>query len=283
MAEQTWYFASDGKQLGPYSDDQLREFIARGTVTSDTLVWRAGMAGWQKAAEVPDLAAALPPLPTGAAGPGGALVPEFGTFGLFGRVLLAFIGVLLVVPAPWVATMVYRWGIAHIRVPGRPNLGFTGKPGDIWYVFVLIGLCSYGGLADIWWLPLALIPVNGFLAWMALRWVVANISSDGQRLPFTFKGSPWAYIGWMVFLYVSMISIIGWAWVTSAWMRWICRNVEGPRRAIVFNGSGWGVLWRTLAFVFGSILIIPIPWLLKWFASWYVSQIALVDRASLNA
>ena len=44
-----------GQQQGPFPEIQLRELIARGTVTADTLVWTEGMAGWQKAGEIPGL------------------------------------------------------------------------------------------------------------------------------------------------------------------------------------------------------------------------------------
>ena len=276
MSERTWFFASEGKQQGPYAEQQFREFIARGAIAADTLVWTEGMSGWQRAGDVPGLVASAGGPPAS----GGSLVADFSTFGLFGRVLLYFIGILVIIPAPWVATMLYRWSIERIRVPSRPNLGFTGQPGDIWYVFVLMGVISYAGFSDIWWLQLVLAPLNAFLAWMAIRWVVANISSDGQKLPFDFKGSPWAYIGWFLLMYVSFITIIGWAWVATAWTRWLCRNVSGTRREIVFNASGWDVLWRMVAFVLASIFIIPIPWVLAWLMRWYVAQFALVQRGS---
>jgi hypothetical protein len=279
MSERTWFFASEGKQQGPYPEQQFREFIARGAIAADTLVWTEGMSGWQRAGDVPGLNAnAGGPYAAGATA--GGISAEFSIWGLLGRGLLFIIGMFLIIPAPWVATMFYRWFVPTVRVPQRPNLGFTGQPGDIWYVFVLTGLIGYAGFTDIWWLPLALIPVNAFLAWMTIRWIVSNISSDGQKLPLSFKGSPWAYIGWFAFLYVSMISIIGWAWVTSAWMRWIARNIEGTRREVVFNGSGWGVLWRTVLTVFACIFIIPIPWVLGWLVRWYVSQFAVTQRGS---
>jgi hypothetical protein len=112
---------------------------------------------------------------------------------------------------------------------------------------------------------------------MTIRWVVANISSQGRHLPLTFAGSPWAYLGWYVLLYVSVITIIGWAWVTTAWIRWICRNITGTRRNIVFTASGWQILWRTLVFALAAALIIPIPWAMGWYAGWYVSQFVLVE------
>jgi GYF domain 2 len=276
MAERTWFFAAEGKQQGPYPEQQFRELLASSTITADTLVWSEGLSSWQRAGDVPGLA----PRATGQAAAGGAITGDFTTWGLFGRVLLFVIGFLLVIPAPWVATILYRWLVEHLRVPRRPNLGFTGNPGDIWYVFVLMGLISYAGFTGIWWLPFIFMPVNAFLAWLSVRWVAANISSDGQKLAVTFEGSPWAYIGWFVLAYVSIFTVVGWAWVATAWTRWICRNIAGTRRTVVFNASGWGVLWRTVLFVLACIPIIPVPWVMGWFARWYASQFELVERAS---
>ena len=55
MSNRSWFFASHGQQQGPYPEAQLRDFIARGTVTSETLVWTEGMADWQKAGDIPGL------------------------------------------------------------------------------------------------------------------------------------------------------------------------------------------------------------------------------------
>ena len=51
------------------------------------------------------------------------------------------------------------------------------------------------------------------------RWIASNLSSNGQQLPIAFNGSALGYVGWQVLLYVSFITIIGWAWVITAWMR----------------------------------------------------------------
>ncbi len=51
----SWFYASEGKQQGPYPEGQFRDLIAQGVVRPDTLVWSEGMAGWQKAAEIPGL------------------------------------------------------------------------------------------------------------------------------------------------------------------------------------------------------------------------------------
>jgi len=289
MSNRSWFFASQGKQQGPYPEAQLREFIANGTVTAETLVWSEGMTGWQKVGDIPGLLAGAsgpPPVPqrgglsvSGGTATGQSLSVDFSIWALLGRALLFLIGFLLVIPAPWTETSFYRWFVERLRVPQRPDPGFTGKPGDIWYVFVIQGLCSYAGFSDSY-LPLIVIPLEAFLSWMTIRWIVANLSSQGPHLALTFAGSPWAYLGWYVLLYVSVITIIGWAWVTTAWIRWICRNIAGTRRTILFNASGWQVLWRTLVFALAAAFIIPIPWAMGWYARWYVSQFVLVERTA---
>ena len=55
-----WFVAIDDKKDGPFSDERLRELIAGGTVTADTLVWCNGMTNWTRAAEVPGLMAGSP-------------------------------------------------------------------------------------------------------------------------------------------------------------------------------------------------------------------------------
>jgi GYF domain 2 len=290
MSNRSWFFASQGKQQGPYPEVQLREFIASGRITAETLVWTEGMAGWQKAGDIPGLlvgvsgppvvpSSGVPPT-TGGPTTGQPLSVDFSIWALLGRGLLFSIGSMLVIPAPWTATSFYRWFIERLRVPQRRDLGFTGKPGDIWYVFVIQGLCAYAGFSDSRFPILIVIPLQAFLSWMTLKWIFANISSEGRQLPLSFAGDPWTYVGWYVLLYISAITIIGWAWVITAWMRWICRNVDGTRRQITFNASGGQILWRTLLVAVAMALIIPIPWVTAWYTRWYVSQFALVERTA---
>ncbi|WP_245326576.1 DUF4339 domain-containing protein, partial [Bradyrhizobium sacchari] len=63
----SWFYASEGKQQGPFPEGQFRDLIAQGVVRPDTLVWSEGMAGWQKAAEIPGLlgGGAPPMIPAG--------------------------------------------------------------------------------------------------------------------------------------------------------------------------------------------------------------------------
>ena len=290
MPNRSWFYASDGQQKGPYPEAQLRDLIGRGTVTADTLVWSEGMGGWQRAAEIPGLfsgASGPPAIPRSGVAPadagghgGGSLSIDPGLWEFLGRCLVLGIGFLLVIPAPWVATNFYQWITSRLRVPQRPNVAFTGQVRDIWYVFVAMALLSYIGWTGIQFLHYVAIPVQAYLSWMTVRWIAANLSSNGQRLPIAFDGSALAYVGWYVLLVISAITIIGWAWVTTAWMRWICRNVSGTHREILFNATGLEMLWRTLVFALGCLLLIPIPWALRWYANWYVSQVELVARVA---
>jgi hypothetical protein len=282
MTGRFWYVAIDGKPAGPYAEDQFRAFIAQGSVDQNALVWSEGMSAWERAGLVPGL---IPPAVQRTAAPigpptlldadaGNRVVADFPVWALFGRCLLYGLGMLLIIPAPWVTTGFCRWLIGHLRVPGRADLAFEGKPGDIWYVFILIALSPY----------LNVVPLLGFLAGIllslvALRWFVNNISSQGRRLSLSFVGGFWGLLGWNVFFILSIITIIGWAWVLAAWMRWTCRNIAGSTRGVSFCGSGWQILWRSWVFSLLAALIIPIPWMLRWYARWWASQIGVGQPA----
>ena len=71
MADRSWFYAADGQQQGPFPETQLRDLIARGAVTADTLVWTEGMSGWQRAGEIPGLVpgGSGPPVVPQAGGP----------------------------------------------------------------------------------------------------------------------------------------------------------------------------------------------------------------------
>jgi membrane protease subunit (stomatin/prohibitin family) len=62
-----YYAAINDQQAGPFDLNAIKQQIAAGSLTRETLVWKQGMAGWVAAAEVPELtvlfAATPPPLP----------------------------------------------------------------------------------------------------------------------------------------------------------------------------------------------------------------------------
>ncbi len=59
------YFVSiGGQQSGPFAMQQLQQLAAQGQLTKQTYVWKQGMAGWEFAGNVPELAVLFPSAPT---------------------------------------------------------------------------------------------------------------------------------------------------------------------------------------------------------------------------
>ena len=190
MAARSWFYASEGQQHGPYPEIQLRELIARGTITADTLVWTEGMANWQRAGDIPGLApgASGPPaMPRPGAStdqrrrprrrPAVDRLAAVGTSSA--RAVLFVIGFLLVIPAPWVAVWFYRWVVVR---------AFTCRDGPISASparSAISGTCSsrwcslgYAGANDLLLHRILVIPVQASLSWMLLRWIAANLSFE---------------------------------------------------------------------------------------------------------
>lgn len=294
MAERSWFYAVGGQQQGPYSEPQFHDLIAQGTVTADTLVWSEGMAGWQQAGEVPGLLSggSAPPAIAGSGGAvastgsGGVLSVDFGILDYVWRTIVLCIGAILVIPAPWAIVWYLNWIVSCVHVPGRPNLSFTGRALTIapWFFgAIILDIAAYmlsdeqsqalTNLVSLVWLA---------LYWLFIRWFVANLASNGQPLGLSFSGSFWAYFGWNILAALSIITIIGWAWVYTAMMRWICRKIQGTRRQINFKGTGLQYLWRAIVTVIASAFVIPIPWVVRWLLRWHASQTELVERGTLQ-
>ena len=291
MSDRSWFFASQGQQQGPYPEAQLRDLIAKGVVTTTTLVWSEGMADWQKAGDIPGLFSgysgppAAPHAQRSLAGIGGAdagsLSIDFGLWEFVWRSLVFLIGAGLIIPLPWVLVMYCKWIVSCTHVPGRPNLTFEGQPLTIlwWYLGAIVLIVLLGLTGSRYVNALAFVIQVG-LYWLALKWLLANIASNGQPLGLSFSGSFWGYLGWNVLAVLSIFTIIGWAWAYTAQLRWICRHIEGTRREAVFKASGLEYLWRCVVTAVACAFIIPTPWVLRWMMRWHVSQIELVERAA---
>lgn len=297
MSNRSWFYAANGQQQGPYPEAQLRDLITRGAVGADTLVWTEGMSGWQRAGEIPGLipGGSRPPAMHRPGGPpptaasdsysysysGGPLSIDFGILEFTWRTLILALGLVFIIPAPWVLVWYFRWIVPCVSVPGRPNLSFEGGVMTVvpWYfgfivLMVGVGLIGSALLSNLMFL------VQLALYWLLLKWFVANLASEGKPLGLSFSGSVWAYIGWTLLFTISIITIIGWAWVYVAWLRWFCRNIQGTRREVLFIGSGLEFLWRAVVAAFAAGFIIPIPWVYRWLSRWMASQTVLAERGA---
>lgn len=81
-----WYYATDGQQCGPVSDEEFGDLVRRGVIAPESLVWTAGMADWRRLSEVaPELP---PPMPSRTDATGGGAGPALaGTTATFGRAI----------------------------------------------------------------------------------------------------------------------------------------------------------------------------------------------------
>ena len=300
-----YYVDGARNQQGPVPTDEIARLIRSGAIRRDTLVWHAGMPDWSPAGQASEFASLFgqtaPPrpsavpyspqpepqgpapsypghMPPAAADGGDRLVAQLGVWGLFWRWLLVVLGNFVVIPAPWTATMLYRYFGENTWLPDGRRLTFAGQAGDIWYVFIGLALLGLvGQLHEA--APLITLPLSTMLNYVAFRWLCDKVGSEDGSVKLAFTGGFWGYVGWSVLLFLSIITIIGWAWVTKFFMRWVCRNISGTLN-FDFVGTGWGILWRTIVFTLASIFIIPIPWMIRWLTVWFISQVRVENLAA---
>ena len=117
--------------------------------------------------------------------------------------------------------------------------------------------------------------------------------TDGAEL--YFSGQYLRLLGWLLLYVVSFITIIGWAWVVSAFLRWFARNIEGAGIRFEFVGSGWGVLWRLMGIgvvavvlgmaanlipVLAILVLVWYLWALIWLFRWLTRNVVMVRAAT---
>ena len=63
----SYYVGSNGKKAGPFDENAIAAYIGKGAITEETLMWKAGMEGWEAAGNFSELALLFgttpPPLP----------------------------------------------------------------------------------------------------------------------------------------------------------------------------------------------------------------------------
>lgn len=213
-----------------------------------------------------------------------------GALGLFGRSLLAGIGMILIVPAPWVVCWYYEWLFSVVQGRWGSRLEFRGTPGSVWVLTTLYGVLIVANIAygatqeqgetnvafDIGFQLASLV-----LGWALWRWMVSQLELNGARL--RLGASLLGYVGWMLLLYLSIITIIGWAWVTVFFYRWLAGTVDGAPGRFGFKGEGHQILWRTLAMILFMLPVLTIPWAIRWYMAWLVEQITYEETPAAVA
>lgn len=207
-----------------------------------------------------------------------------GALALFGWLLLLTLSLMLIVPAPFAMVAYFRWFLGKCSLDDGSSYRFLGSAGSVWVLTTIYGLVGLVSLAAsiqakqepaYGWVQIAIIPVNLVLSWFFLRWGVGWTEVLGRRL--SFKGSVWGLIGWTLLIYVSVLTIIGWAWGLAGYSDWMAKNVRAPGLQYEFVGKGHEILWRTLVCMLCIFPIVTIPWAFKWYTRWFIQQFEAVE------
>jgi hypothetical protein len=115
-----WYYASNGQQAGPVSQEQLAELFRNGTVKPFDLVWNETMTEWTPIGKLSDFALSSPPA---AASPVHQGFPPLET------------------PPPMSSPMSAPMAAATAPAPGLAPAGMAEPPNYLWQSIVVTVLC----------------------------------------------------------------------------------------------------------------------------------------------
>ncbi len=188
-----------------------------------------------------------------------------------------------IIPAAWGAVVIYRWFVKNLAFSDGTQASFEGRGKQVWGYFVLAILLGFTPLLSrdlrdpaasffvFWALYILVIAVDVAIYLKILRWFFSSIRlSCGTQL--SFVGGYFQYLGWMLLIILSVFTIVGWAWVAVAMLRWLFRNIKGGNHHLVFLGNGWGLLWGSYLAAMASFFIVPIPWVTVWLIRWFAEN-----------
>lgn len=211
-----------------------------------------------------------------------------GALPMFGRALLAIVCSILIVPAAWGSVPYIRWLVEQIDFGDGERATFEGRPGDVWYLFSASAVIGFipaivqRGVSDAFVVVLAANLVTAalsvFIAIRVFKWVVAN-TRIGRISDLSFDGEYLPYLGFVVGIQLAAYTIVGWAWVTTAFQRWLLGHIRSQEAQFQFVGSGLGFLWRAVVTGLACLFVIPIPWVLRWLTAWFVEN-TVIQRAA---
>jgi hypothetical protein len=248
--------------------------------------------------EIQDQVAACPrcghPAGAAAAAPAIAKIRFEGTgLQLLGWILLSIPSFLLIIPSAWLMAAVARWFCRNLRFSDNTTASFRGKGGEVlgWIVlYVLVAIANIAsslalvkvGFAATFLVSIGFAFVYCAIGLQILKWFCSRVDLSGGP-PLRFAGEYGGYLGWLILVWLSCYTIIGWAGAEAGMFRWMCKNIQGLGLRFAWLGKGHQLLWRTLVAVLVSCLIIPLPWMMVWLYSWIVEQATMERTATAPA
>lgn len=196
--------------------------------------------------------------------------------GTFLRYLLLGILTQLIIPTAWGTAILYRRLVGWVRFSDGSSVAFEGRPGQVWGWLALAAGIGYAPAIAVGLinndnpillrfdpttlrasldggdpvagavhsaLSLLIFPIILYVELMLYRWGIAGIRlGAGPSLHFTARYT--SVLGWYLLTGFSLLTIVGWAWVGTAFLRWFAGRIEGAGVGFEFLGGGWGMLWR---------------------------------------
>jgi hypothetical protein len=196
------------------------------------------------------------------------------------EVVLWMAAIMLAVAGAWIFEGACRRFCRALRFGDGDAADFSGRGDQAlgwWILWVLAGRdWSFRGGERVV-LGGALYLLGIWATVNVMRWFAAHVElSSGRR--FAFQGTFRELLGWHILMVLSIVTIVGWAWVAAAFYRWAAENTRAKDAVLVFHGAGPEVLWRTLAAILFCCPIVTIPWAWLWYTRWLVRSVTMEPR-----
>lgn len=268
-----WYYAINGSQQGPVTEDELRRMESTGAINSLTLVWCAEMSNWTALGSVPAnllspvASAAQIPVMTYAPQPSAQETHPFefhGKGGEFFRIWIVNVVLTVLtfgIYAAWAKVRTLRYFYGNTMLNGKP-FDFTGNP-----ISILKGNLIFGGIFIIYVitgaifppLSIAVILLIGILSpWLiqkALRFRAHNTVHRNVR--FNFRGTvseSYTVYMWMNILVPFTLGFIL-PYIQFRQKKFFLGNMGWGNCQANMNGKA-GFFYKTFFKSFGAIIIL---------------------------
>lgn len=191
-----WHYATGAQKHGPVSSAELAELARSGTVTPETLVWRAGMDNWLPLSQVPDAFTSAPGVSSSST-PAGQPVPIVFTGEWTEYFKIWIVNVLLTVVtfgiyAAWAKVRKRRYFCANTRLLGH-SFEYLADPKKILIGNLIVAAAFFaysvtGAISPLIQLPL-MLALAVALPWFVVRALTFNARNTAWRgLRFGFGG-----------------------------------------------------------------------------------------------
>jgi uncharacterized membrane protein YjgN (DUF898 family) len=197
-----------------------------------------------------------------------------------GLMVAWLLSIVLAIAGVWLFEAACRWFCRNLRFSDGTTADFSGRGAEVrpwWAIWVLAGRRrGLGGIPEDL-LQLALYFLGLWATLNVFGWFVAHVElSSGRR--FCFTGAYAELLGWQVMLALSVVTLIGWAWILAAMFRWMARSSGNRDEALQFHGLGHQILWRTLVAMLLCIPLVTIPFAWLWYMRWLVQNTTIVGQ-----